>query len=105
MEVNYWCPNSEKSLCPVCKGRSFISTHEVSDYKEEKVPCLINSELAQKPMGIKSVGLSGKMTPSEIRKDRRKRSANHFKNEILPNIPNSTDEGKHFRKKYSKTGK
>lgn len=40
----------------------------------------------------------GKMTTAQIQADRKRRSSQHFKKEILPTL--GSDEQKHFKNKY-----
>lgn len=99
---NYWCkdrPNYRE--CELCGKRGDVVLEEKKSYK-----CINNSKVKLKLLGQNSLQISTtKMSTIQIQQDRFKRSREHFKKEILPNIPNSTTEGKHFRKKYSKTGK
>lgn len=101
MSCNYFCSvRQQNPNCEYCNKTGSLVIQEEGEYK-----CPNNDEIELKLLGHNSLSIIGiKMSKEEIKKDRSVRASNHFKNEVLPNIPNSTAEGKHFRKKYSKTG-
>ena len=87
----------------------FIWEHEL-DQTKIKCPMLKeNGKVCNRMMKphFEEVGkgfyIMGKMNKSEIKKDRQKRSTEHFKKTVLPGINPKSIEGKHFHKKY-KTG-
>lgn len=100
---NYWCRDRlNHKECSLCGKRGDVVLGEESS----KYKCVNNEKVKLKLLGQNTLQISvTKMSTTQIQQDRSKRSREHFKNEILPNIPASTQEGKHFRKKYSKTGK
>ena len=106
MPYNYFCKNKLDN--PGCtlfhNGPNIVLEKEDHPYKcqsdeKTKLKCC-----GQSLLNIR-VGINAKMTTQQIQADRKKRASDHFRNEVLPTIPASTDEGKHFRKKYSKTKK
>lgn len=101
MAYNYFCKNSlNNPNCGLChKGDNIVLEKEDYPYK-----CESNGKTTLKCIGqTTNLGI-GKMTVQQIQADRKARSRQHFQNEIMPNIPKSTAEGKYFRKKYSKKG-
>jgi len=96
---NYWCENRKYNPnCEFCNSKGDLQLEEEGEYN-----CPDNHVVDLKHMGTVVAGKFGlKMSSSEIKKDRRKRSSNHFQKEIAPGLDPKSIEGKHFRKKYSK---
>ena len=96
---NFWCENRSKNPnCEFCNKSGDLQIDSPGEYS-----CPNNSEIELKHMGTVVSGLRGvKMTQSQIKVDRKKRSDNHFKKEIMPTFDPKSDEGRHFRQKYPK---
>lgn len=100
MAYNYFCKNKlENPGCTLCNnGPNIVLEKEDHPYK-----CESDNKTVLKCIGTALLNISlGKMTTQQIQTDRKQRSKRNFLSETLPNIPNSTAEGKHFRKKYGK---
>ena len=95
---NYHCFNSqfrEKQNCPYCsKGQIIL------DEEDNNFTCPNNQNETLKLMGeICHGGPVIKLTRQEIQKERKQRSSNHFKKEVLPTFDKGSDEAIHFAKK------
>lgn len=85
MAINYWCPNREgRSQCDRCNSKGDFQLRE----KIENLPCSTNKSIQTKIMGETAfTGIdSVKMTSSQIKADRQKRSDEDFKKNILPTL-------------------
>lgn len=104
MPYNYFCKNKlDNPGCTLCNnGPNIVLEKEDHPYK-----CESDNKTKLKCIGVAllNIKVGEKMSTQQIQAERKKRASNHFRNEVLPTIPASTDEGKHFRKKYSKTKK
>lgn len=100
---NVWCRKNCDS-CGACgsKGELKVELLE-SDLRTTTLTCFEDETVELKIMGR---SLSGKIGPrmknTEVQKERKLRSSKHFQREILPTLPEGSDESNHFRKKYSK---
>lgn len=96
---NYWCPNHKKE-CMICDSKGDLQI-EVENLNEEIYICACNKDVKLKRLGEVFYGKVGsKMTRQQIQKERKERSSNHFKKEVLPTL--GKDEKNHFKKKFSK---
>lgn len=84
MAINYWCPNSEeRSQCDRCDNRGHFQSNE----RIEDLECSINCGVKTKIMGETcNAPITTKMTPQQVQKERRQRSSDHFKKDILPTL-------------------
>lgn len=97
MAINYWCPNRNKcSQCDLCDVRG---NFQLSD-RDENIPCSQDENQKIKILGESCNSFGTKMSSTQIKQDRQKRSDDHFKKDILPTL--GRDEKRHFAKKYSK---
>lgn len=99
MAINYWCPNFEKrSQCEYCNSKGDFQLDE----KDENLHCPHNEEIKIKVMGESAsmVFTKEKMTPQQVQKERKARSSEHFKKEILPTL--GVAEKIHFSQKFGK---
>jgi len=96
---NFWCENRSKNPnCQHCNSKGDLQIDEPGEYI-----CPDNEEIALKHMGKVVNGMFGpRMTKDQIKVDRKKRSSDHFKKEILPSLAEKSMEGKHFHQKYIK---
>lgn len=79
-----------------------INTNEIteryiwtSDLEKENYP----EDLQPYFEKVNEAPMVGKMTKDQIRTERKARSTNHFKKEVLPTL--GSDEQRHFKKKFS----
>lgn len=106
---NYWCKNRvykkynedgnwEMTIreCDTCDAKGNFQLNE--KFESNELECKHGNEEV-KLMGETMVGGNFiKMTKEQIKADRQKRSTDHFKREIFPELP--ADEQIHFTKKY-----
>lgn len=105
MSENYFCKNrafhgDKIKNCSLCNLKGDAKMEVEAIYT-----CPNNNKVKLKHLGTNTLGGPiVPMTVQQIQADRKARSRRHFQTDIMPNIPRSTAEGKHFRKKYSKKG-
>lgn len=94
---NYWCKNRINTKeCKYCDKKGDLQLDE----KGEHI-CPNSKTTTLKLMGETVIGRVGsKMDSQKIKADRRKRSTEHFKKEVLPTFAPGTTEEKHFKKKH-----
>lgn len=94
MGYNYHCFNEEdRSNCTQCSSTGAVQSNENAPF------VCPHSQQPLKLMGETVFGSFGpKMTKEQIVADRKKRSRQHFKTDILPTIADS-DAQAHHRKK------
>ncbi len=99
MKRNFYCQQNQKG-CEYC-NRIGNLTVDVENEKEE-IFCPNNGNIKLKLMGKPVLGMvSPKMTLGQIEKDRKIRSSNDFKKNILPKFEQGSTEHQHFSKKNS----
>lgn len=88
--------------CPECGEihKFYVWSSEIETKIFECKSCgarLFYEHVYEKPV-VETFRVGRKMNDAEIKADRRKRSAQHFKNEVLPSIGGK--DRKYFEKKY-----
>lgn len=96
----------ETYLCPIChqiqkhytwSAEIETTRHKCSNKQGDCIAILSFENLHQEEI---TPVFSIKMTKGQIVRERRARSTEHFRKEIVPTLPQGSDERKHFNKKH-----